>query len=197
MNQEALKSRTRDHACDDLFVSRWSPRAMSGESISTEEINTLLEAARWAPSSFNGQPWRFVYALRSTPEWDVLFGLLNDWNQSWAQNAAALVVMVSRETFEHNDKPSRTHSFDTGAAWMSLALQGHMSGLVVHGMAGFDYDRAHKELKIPTGFTVEAMCAIGKPGNKADLPPGLQEKEVPSTRKKIDEVFFKGTFGGK
>lgn len=197
MDNRALKARTREFACNDVFVARWSPRAMSAEPVTEEELFTLFEAARWAPSAFNGQPWRFIYALRDTPQWDILFGLLKPGNQEWAKNAATLVVMISRETFEHNDKPSRTHSFDTGAAWISLALQGQLSGLVVHGMSGFDYQKAKENLKIPDGYKVEAMCAIGKPGSTTSLPDKLQEREVPNTRKKVKEFAFEGTFGGK
>ena len=92
------------------------------------------------PSSYNGQPWRFLYALRETENWDLFFGLLVESNQRWAVNAGAIIVIVSRTTFEITGKPSRTHAFDTGAAWGYLVLQGSMCGLVVHGMEGFDYE---------------------------------------------------------
>lgn len=189
-------SRKTNYPVDEVLVKRWSPRAMSGESISDKELFSLFEAARWAPSSYNNQPWRFVYAKRGTVSWDALFTLMGDFNQSWAKNAAVLVVIISRDTFSYNNQPSRTHSFDTGAAWENFALQGFMNGLVVHGMEGFDYDRAKQVLKIPDGFTVEAMCAVGKPGALEDLPKELREREVMSDRKPIEEIAFEGTFRG-
>jgi nitroreductase len=167
---------------------------MSGESITDEELKTLFEAARWAPSSFNNQPWCFIYAKRNTPHWETLFDLLVPANQEWAKKAAALVVMISRNNFAYNNKPSRTHSFDAGAAWENLALQGYDNGLVVHGMEGFDYERAKQTLRIPEGYTVEAMCAIGKPGKKEDLPKEMQEREIPSDRVPLESIISEGSF---
>lgn len=178
----------------DLILNRWSPRAMSGESISDAELMPLFEAARWAPSSYNSQPWRFIYAKRDTPAWEVMYDLLVQANKEWAKNAAVLVVIVSRNTFEYNNKPSKTHTFDTGSAWENLALQGAANGLVVHGMEGFDYQKAKETLRIPDGYTVEAMCAIGRPGKKENLPQKMQEKEAPSDRKPLTEFVFEGTF---
>ena len=180
-----------------LILKRWSPRAMSGESITKNDLMTLFEAARWAPSSYNHQPWKFIYAMRGTPEWNSLFSLLVEFNQNWCKNAAVLVVIISKNNFEYNNKLSRTHSFDTGSAWENLALQATDMNLVSHGMEGFDYDRAKKELGIPDDFTVEAMCAIGKPGKKENLPTDLQEKEAPSGRKPITEFIFHEKFGNK
>ena len=187
--------RKPDHEISPLFVNRWSPRAMSGEEIDREELMRLFEAARWAMSSMNNQPWRFLYALRNTTHWEKFFGLLTQSNQAWCKNAAALIVIVSKRTFDHNGKPARTHTYDTGAAWYSFALQGVMMGLVVHGMQGFDYDRAASELGVTDGYQVEAMAAVGRPGDKEDLPPALQERESPSQRKKVEEFAFEGGFG--
>ena len=159
-----------------------------------DELMTLFEAARWAPSSFNGQPWRFVYAHRNTADWERLYSLLVPANQVWAKNAAVLLVIVSRNSFEYNNKPERTHSFDTGSAWMSLALQASMMNFVAHGMEGFNADQARKDLHIPDDYTVEAMVAIGHPGPLDVLPSELQKKEEPSDRKKVEEFIFEGTF---
>ena len=101
----------------ELILNRWSPRAMSGESISDAELMSLFEAARWAPSSYNSQPWRFIYAKRDTAAWDPLYNLMVQFNKDWTKNAAVLMVIVSRDTFEYNGKPSITHSFCTGSAW--------------------------------------------------------------------------------
>jgi nitroreductase len=183
-----------EHPVDELFLDRWSPRAMSGESISEEELLTLFEAARWAPSSYNNQPWRILYARRDTEHWPAFFGLLVEGNQTWAKDAAALLLFVSKETFDFNGKPYPTHSFDTGAAWENLALQATLMGLVAHGMQGFDYERARAELNIPEGFRVEAMAAVGRPGDPARLPEQLREREAPSDRKPLSEVTCEGAF---
>lgn len=187
-------NRVAQYPIEDLILNRWSPRAFSGELLTNRELMSLFEAARWAPSSYNNQPWRFIYAQRGTPAWDIFFNLMVEFNKSWTHNAAVLVVIVSHNIFEFNGKPSRTHSFDTGSAWQNLALQGTAMGLVVHGMEGFDYDRAKAELNIPDDYTVEAMCAIGKPGSIDELPEALRAKEVPSGRKELSKLIFEGSF---
>lgn len=186
--------RRADHPIEPLLLDRWSPRAMSGEEISTEELMRLFEAARWAPSSFNAQQWRALYARRGTEHWSTFLGLLVESNKAWAKNAAVLVLFISRITFEYDNDPSVTHSYDTGAAWENFALQGFSHGLVVHGMEGFDYDRAKAELKIPEGFRVEAMAAVGKPGAKETLPEKLQAKESPNDRRKLAQSICEGPF---
>lgn len=182
-------------AIDDLFLRRWSPRAMSGDSLDESEFMPLFEAARWAPSSFNNQPWRFVYAKRGTKQWDVLFSLMTDSNKAWAKNASVLVVIISKKTFDYNGKPSITHTFDTGAAWENLALQGTICNLAVHGMEGFSFERAKNELNVPDDFQVEAMAAIGRRGNKDELSPALKEIEFPSDRKQLKDIVFEGKMG--
>lgn len=193
---EALKRKSA-FPIDPLFLKRQSSRALSSTPLTHQELMTLFEAARWAPSSYNNQPWRFVYALQGTPFWHHFFNLLAPSNQKWVQNAAALVVLVSAQIFEHNNKPSRTHSFDAGAAWENLALQAVDMGLIAHAMEGFDYDKARSVLSIPDNYTVEAMIAIGYPGNKEELPADLQAREQPSNRKPLDEIVFQGHFGKK
>jgi nitroreductase len=188
------EKRKADHPIDNLFLDRWSPRAMSGEAVSQEELMVLFEAARWAPSSYNNQPWRFLYAHRETEHWQTFFDLLVEFNQSWAKNAGVLVLFISKNTFDMNGERSVTHSFDTGAAWENLALQGWSSGLVVHGMQGFDFERARTTLNIPEGFQVEAMAAVGKPGDVSALPEGLKERELPSDRRKLEQTICEGPF---
>jgi len=179
---------------EDLILHRTSKRALSGELITDSELHQLFEAARWAPSSFNSQPWRFIYAKKDSAHWDTLFNLLVPFNKQWAKNAGALIIIVSKNTFDHNGKFSRTHSFDTGAAWQNLALQGHAQGLIVHGMSGFDYEKAKEVLKIPDDYTIEAMCAVGKPGKIKMLSKELQKGETPSSRKPITEFICEGVF---
>lgn len=183
--------RKADHPINNLFLDRWSPRAMSGEEIPEKDLMSLFEAARWAPSSNNNQPWRILYARRNTEHWHLFFNLLTDSNKIWAVKASAFLVIVSKNTFD-NGKLSRTHSYDAGAAWENLALQGNLMGYVVHGMQGFDYELARSSLNIPDGFTVEAMAAIGAPGNKEDLPDYLHKIESPNNRRKITDTVFEG-----
>lgn len=186
--------RQPEYAVDPLFVERWSPRAMSGEALSDTELMTLFEAAKWAPSSYNNQPWRFLYAKRNTPHWSQFFDLLIPGNQNWAKNAAVLVVIVAKTTLDHDGSPAVTYAFDTGAAWANLALQATLRGLVTHGMQGFDYAKARQVLRVPEGFAVQAMVAIGRPGAKEVLPERLQAREVPSGRKRLAEIVFAGAF---
>lgn len=186
--------RKADHPLDDLFLDRWSPRAMSGDEIGESELMVLFEAARWAPSSYNNQPLRILYARRQSEHWPLFFDLLAETNKIWARNAAALLLFISKTTFDHNGKPSITHSFDAGAAWENLALQGFLRGYVVHGMQGFDYDRAKTVLAIPDGFRVEAMAAVGKPGARELLPEELQKRESPNNRRELAGTICEGPF---
>ena len=192
-----MNKRKTNYPIDQIFINRWSPRAISPEMMTDKELMTLFEAARWAPSSYNNQPWRFIYAKRGTPAWDIFFNLLVPFNQEWSKNASFLIVVISRKNFEFNEKHSRTHSFDTGAAWQNLSLQGSIMGLVIHGIEGFDYDKARKELNIPENYAIEEMIAIGKLGDKKNLSYELQKRETLSDRKKINEFVFEGTFKGK
>jgi nitroreductase len=191
-------SRTADHPIDPLFLERWSPRAFTGEPISDRELLILLEAARWAPSSFNSQPWRFIYARRDTEPWPQFLGLLAEFNQAWAKNAAALVMLVSKTTLlprgADKEVPSYTHSLDAGAAWANLALQATRSGWAAHGMAGFDVPRTSAELGVPPDYRVEAAVAIGRPGDKSLLPEPLRAREEPSGRLPLSQLVSEGRF---
>lgn len=192
-------TRTSEHPVEPLFLDRWSPRAFTGDSMSREDLLTILDAAHWAPSAANSQPWRFVYALRDGEHWDRLFGLLNEYNQSWAKTASALVVIISKTHYSSpgaaEEKPSRSHSFDTGAAWGMLTLQAVQSGYFAHGMAGVHFDKANEALDIPQqGYNVEAVAAIGRLASPDTLPEPLRGREVPSTRVPLSTVAFDGRF---
>src|SRR5205085_3830090 len=188
------EKREAGYPVDKIFVDRWSPRAMTGEGLPEEELMTLFEAARWAPSSYNNQPWRILYARRDTEHWPLFLGLLVEGNRAWAKDAAALLLFVSKTTFDFNGETYPTYSFDTGAAWENLALQATLKGLVAHGMQGFDYETARKELEVPDNFDVMAMIAIGKRGPKDKLPEDLQNKELPNGRKPLSEIVMEGMF---
>jgi nitroreductase len=184
--------RQSEYAVDPVFLDRWSPRSMSGEEISELELRTLLAAASWAPSAYNAQPWRMLYARRATAQWPLFFNLLTDGNKAWVHNASALVVFVSKLINDVTQQPSVTHSYDTGAAWGYFALQAHLKGYVAHGMQGFDYAAARRELQIPEGFHVEAMAAVGRHAPKEALPPHLQGREHPNKRRPLAEVVCEG-----
>ncbi|HEU4467700.1 MAG: nitroreductase family protein [Nitrososphaerota archaeon] len=191
---ETERSRKSTYQINPLILNRWSPRSMTGEELDNEEIMSLFEAARWAPSSYNNQPWRFIYAKRNTEHWDRLFNLLAEGNRAWAKNSALLVVVISRKNFEYNEKPAITHQFDTGSAWENLALEAFSRGIVAHGMQGFDYDKARIDLEIPIDFEVMAMIAIGKKGSRDNLSPELQEKEKLSDRKPLKDIVMEGIY---
>ena len=186
------------HPIHAAFLDRWSPRAFTGEAITQAELATILEAGRWAPSAYNAQPWRFLYARKGTPAWDAMLGLRLEFNHLWAREAAALIVLVSRETLlppgAAAEIPSHSHSFDAGAAWANIALQATLSGWHAHAMVGFDMARSRDVLKIPAGYRVEAAIAIGRRGPASLLPEKMAAREHPSDRRPLAELAFEGGF---
>lgn len=167
---------------------------MTGEEISDQDLMLIFEAAKWAPSSRNEQPWRFIYAKRNTPHWQTFFSLIKESNQSWAKNASALIVIISKKTFSHDGTPNPHYSFDAGAAWENIALQANINGFVAHAMAGIDFQRARVALQIPGDYSVECMVAIGKQGKKEELPEVLQQREFPKERRLLKELVTEGVF---
>ncbi len=194
MSQAAV--RTADYPVMPQFTERWSPRAFSDKAVSETEVLTLLEAARWAPSASNLQPWRLIYGIKGEPEFDTLLSLLIPFNEGWAKNAAALVFITSVKSFD-GERQNVTNSFDAGAAWMSLALQAHSMGLVAHAMAGLEYEKAPLVLNLPETLKLEAAVAIGYQGDVATLADFLQPREAPSTRQPLSAMAFKGKFDGE
>ncbi len=190
--------RRAEHPIDAQFLQRWSPRAMNGTALEPAALMTLLEAARWAPSSGNTQPWRFVYAFSGTPGFTRLLGALLPGNQIWCAKAGALLLLASQTQSEKRGQmfPLPKHSFDAGAAWMSLALQGSSLNLVVHAMAGFDAAKAREAVSLPPDYEPEAMIAIGHPAPAEQLPENLREREKPSGRIKVTEFAFEGKWPG-
>jgi nitroreductase len=179
---------------DPLFLTRWSPRAFADSEVSSAELDSLFEAARWSPSCFNEQPWLFLYA-RESEDRSLFLDLLMEGNRPWAGRAPVLAFVVARRQFRHNSKPNRWAGFDSGAAWMSLALAAHQCGLVTHAMGGFDQDRAYEVLQVPSEeFEIMAAMAIGHPGDAADLPEALREREEPSSRNPLDSIRQEGVY---
>ncbi|MGC4033060.1 MAG: nitroreductase family protein [Tepidisphaeraceae bacterium] len=194
MSETLPSARRADHPIEPLFLKRWSPRAMDGKPLSDAATFSLFEAARWAPSSSNEQEWRFLYARPGSAYWETFLGLLAEGNRVWCKNAGLLCVIIASKYFARNNKPNPVYSFDAGSAFMSIALQGTSMGLVVHGMAGFDYELARSALNVPETFAVEAMFAVGHPGDPAELPEALRSRELPSQRRPITESIAEGPF---
>src|SRR3989344_969403 len=186
---KTVNGRTTEYEIDDIFLKRHSPRAMSGEAISKQEHMTLFEAARWAPSSRNLQPWKFIYAMRYTPEFETFLSFLVDGNRIWCVRAGTLIVTISKKTTKE-DAPSPTHSFDSGSAWENFALQAsRMNNIVVHGIGGIYRDLIKEKLNIPDDYNMEMMIAVGRPGKIEDLPEDLRLREKPNDRKPLEEII--------
>ncbi len=189
-------NRKPDHPIAEEFLNRWAPRSFASDEISDETLFTMLEAARWAPSASNVQPWRFVYCKRGAAIFEAFVGSLGAGNQPWARKSAVLVAIISKSTQEREGQqvPSVTHQFDAGAAWMSLAIQATKMGWVTHGMAGFSHDKLRAALDVPEGYVFNAVVAIGKLGDRDALPDALKAREVPSQRKTLSEIVSADRF---
>jgi nitroreductase len=193
-----MADRQPDHPVDSLFLRRWSPRAFDAAGMPEEDLLTMFEAARWAPSAFNSQPWRFLYALREDEDWERFLGLLIPWNRSWAHGASALVYILS-DSLPFTDKAgqpatSHTHSFDAGAAWACFALQASAMGYQAHGMSGVEFERVREALAVPDRYRIEAAAVVGRLGDPATLPDKLRARETPSGRRPVVEFAFRGNF---
>jgi nitroreductase len=190
--------RQSDYPVNSQFTERWSPRAFTGEPIAEAELMSMLEAARWAPSSNNAQPWRFAVVLRTDPQWDALFNTLNPNNQAWAHKASALVAIASAhlatKAGSTEPAPNGMHAFDTGAAWAYMALQAHLSGWAVHGIGGFNKDAGAQVLNLPADHTLQMLAAVGKRGDAAELPDALREREAPNARQPLSRLAKRGSF---
>ncbi|MGF6439712.1 nitroreductase family protein [Paraburkholderia youngii] len=190
--------RSTDFPIHSQFVECWSPRAFTLDAIDEHALLTILEAARWAPSSYNSQPWRFVYARRETDQWVSFLSFLNEFNRSWAVRAAAIVVILSKQTFRLPGRVEEfslpTHSFDAGVAWAFLALQASLLGWGAHALAGINRDLIRSDLSIPDDFSIEVCVALGQSGDAALLPHFLQAKEVPSNRRPLVDMAGEGRF---
>lgn len=186
-----------DHDVHDLIRRRWSARAFSEKLMGDAELRSLLEAARWAASCFNEQPWRFIVARRDDrAEFDRLLSCLGESNQRWAKGAAVLMLSVASEGFARNGKRNRHALHDVGLAAAQLTLQATALGLAVHQMAGFSSERARELFAIPEGFEPVAAIAIGYPGDPDGLPDDLRERELGGrSRKPQSELAFAGTWG--
>ena len=185
------------HPIHELLRHRWSPRAFADAQVMPDQLRTLFEAARWAPSSFNEQPWGFILTTRDDPEpFGRLLATLTERNRSWASRAPVLILSVARLRFARNGKPNRHALHDVGMAVENLVIQATALGLVVHQMAGFDVDKAREAFGIGEGLEPVAAIALGLPGDPESLPDGLRERELePRARRPLEEFVFGGRWG--
>jgi nitroreductase len=196
MSTPLSSPRRPDHPVDAQFIDRWSPRAFGPETMDPAAILTILEAARWAPSASNRQPWRFVWSLRGEAGFDAVAAALVPNNRSWAAQAAALVVVASRMTAmsPEGEVPNKTHAFDTGTAWGHLALQTHLMGYAAHAMGGFDPALLATAVMLPADHALHAVVALGRRSDPDTLPEKLREREAPNGRLPLGEVTRHGSF---
>ena len=183
-------------AIHDLIAHRWSPRAFESKAVEPEKLRSLFEAARWAPSSYNAQPWYFIVGTKDNPEnYKRVLESLVEFNQSWAKQAPVLALSVAKLKFD-DGKPNRHAFHDVGQAAANLSLQAEALGLSVHQMAGIDPEKARKLFDIPADYEAVAGIAIGYAGEPASLPDGLRERELaPRQRKPLDSFVFTGQWG--
>ncbi|OJU22351.1 MULTISPECIES: nitroreductase family protein [unclassified Sphingomonas] len=190
-------TRNAAHPIEPLFVDRWSPRSFTGEPVPDAVLLSAFEAARWAPSASNVQPWRFLLARPGDADWETFVGLLMPRNALWASRASALVVILSELRLERRGVvvDNVSHSFDAGAAWTNFAHQALLLGWHTHGIGGFDREAARTRLAVPDDFAIEAMVAIGRLAGLDTLDPEFHAAEAPNGRRPLDETVFAGRLG--
>lgn len=183
----------------EIIANRWSPRAYDAtKPVSQDQIIALLEAARWAPSCFGDQPWRFIVwnKAKDAAAWQLAFDCIVPNNQTWVKNAPVLMLVCADTLFGHNQTPNRWGQYDTGAAVENLCLQATSMGLVTHQMGGFNSDKTREVFEIPAQFTPMAMLSIGYEGDANALPEDLKARELAERKRKpLGELFFQGTWG--
>lgn len=192
MTISVKNERKAEYNIDPIYLQRWSPRSFLEKDIPEDILLSVLEAARWAPSAFNYQPWRFIVA-KTKEEKETFYSFISEGNLTWCKKAPVLILILSSKL--RDGQPFKSHSFDVGAAWGYLSLEAVRQGLMTHPMTGFDFIKARELLHIPDEFDIEALVAIGYQGDKEQLPESLQEREAPNHRKPLNELLFSGQFG--
>ncbi|MED1439370.1 nitroreductase family protein [Aeribacillus composti] len=191
MTQTKL-ARQSEYEIDSIYLKRWSPRSFLTKEVPEDVLLSLFEAARWAPSAFNFQPWRFIIA-RTEEDRKRFMSFIGEFNQIWCKNVPVFALIISKKTSERGEIGS--HAFDAGAAWGYLSLEATRKGLITHPMTGIDFEKARQVLNIPEEYAINALIAIGYQGEKEALPESLQEREAPTPRRPIKESIFEGLFG--
>lgn len=190
VNMDINNYRQADHPIEDFFLKRWSPRSFSDQNVEETTLFSVLEAARWAPSGSNKQPWRFILA-RTEEDREKYYSFINEGNLAWCKKAPVLVLIIS------DSEASGSHAFDAGTSWGYLALQAMHKGLVTHAMGGFDKEKAREVLNIPPQFALHAIIAVGYQDEKEKLAESYQEREKPSPRRPLKETVFEGEYKGE
>lgn len=187
------KTAQTSYPLNENIAERWSPRSFSPEPVGRETLNTLLEAARWAPSSNNEQPWRFIYAFRGSRSYEKIFNCLSEFNQKWARNAPILMLTAIKEKFD-SGKENYHALHDLGLAMGNLTLQAQSQGIALHQMAGVDWKKAHEIFDVPEGYHVATAVAIGYyGGDPGQLPEEIEKKEkAQRKRKPLNDIAFEG-----
>lgn len=183
---------------DATIANRWSGRAYAEKAISSEQIIALLEAARWAPSCYGDQPWRFIVWNKNTDaqSWQQAFDCLAPGNQAWVKDAPVLLLVCADSLFNHNQQPNRWAQYDTGAAAENLCLQAASMGLMAHQMGGFDVDVAREAFSIPAQYTLMAMISVGWPADIASLEGEVLSRETAERKRRpLNELFFADSWG--
>jgi nitroreductase len=191
------KAAVTDHPVHELIRNRWSPRSFSDKPVEPAVLASLFEAARWAASSYNDQPWAYLVATKDDPEnFRKMLEVLVEFNAKWAKNAPVLAISIARRNFGHNGTPNPVAVHDVGAANAQLTAEATSRGLLVHQMAGFSHDKARQTFGIPDGWDPVSAIAIGYPGDPQTLPEDFRKSEVaPRTRKPIREFVMSGSWG--
>jgi nitroreductase len=194
MISKASNPRQAEASVDASFLDRWSPRSFKPDPLTREEIMSLFEASRWAPSCFNEQPWMYIYAVRDDDRKRFL-SLLTEKNRSWAKDAPLLLFIATRLHFSRGGKENRSAEFDAGSAWMSLAFSARKLDLYSHAMAGFDRERCYTVLDVPRDkYKVMAAIAVGRKDTPSKLSEELRKSESPNSRKPLGQIYCEGTF---
>ncbi|MCQ6275590.1 nitroreductase family protein [Bacillus sp. V3B] len=193
VNPKVEQFRQHTYEIDPVFLNRWSPRSFLEKDVPADVLLSVFEAARWAPSAYNIQPWRFIIA-RTKEDREKFYSFISEFNRTWCEKAPVLALIISEKT--NDDKGHNiSHSFDAGTAWGYLALEATKKGLITHPMTGFDFERAREVLNVPENYSIDALIAIGYQGEKDVLSETLQEREQPSPRRPVKESLFEGAFG--
>ncbi|HEY2470053.1 MAG TPA: nitroreductase family protein [Terracidiphilus sp.] len=176
-----------------VILERWSPRAFADREVSQADLKTIFEAGRWAPSSYNEQPWRFLVGYRNSATYKKILEALVPLNQEWARSAPVLILGVAKTRFSNNDSPNNYAAHDLGAAMSLMALQATALGLSAHQMAGFDWMKAREAFEIPEAYIMGSVMALGYHGELTDLAEKFQAQEQsPRSRKPLSEIVFSG-----
>lgn len=190
------KPADNNYPINHLLEQRWSPRAFREKMVEKEKILSILEAARWAPSAMNEQPWRFIVGVKGDGTWDKIFDALVEWNQQWAGKAPVLILNLAKRTYTYKGRPNNTYAYDTGQAVAMMVTEAVNQGLFAHQMGGFSAEKAAELFDIPDDFQPISVTAIGHYGNVEELPIDMQKSEIEERkRRSLNDTVFSSKFG--